>query len=83
MDPITRDLFVVGVPTLTVLVGILINNVRMNDLRANINDLRAHVDQRFASVDQRLSDQAEIFKAQLLRVEQVLDARLSHLEDRK
>ncbi len=97
----------VGVPTLAVLVGILINNARLNDLRAHmdarlsdfgtrlndlsgrlndfnerlndfgtrLNDLRAHMDARF-------DDMRETWRAELRRVEEVLDARLKHLEER-
>jgi len=58
-----------SVPTmLTVLIGILINNSRLSDLRsdfsARLNDLRSHMDTRFD--DMRM----------------VLDARLKHLEGR-
>jgi hypothetical protein len=58
-----------SVPTmLTVLIGILINNSRLSDLRsdfsARLNDLRSHMDTRFD--DMRM----------------VLDAPLKHLEER-
>jgi hypothetical protein len=53
---------------LTVLIGILINNARLSDLRSDfatrLNDLRSHMDTRFD--DMRM----------------VLDARLRHLEER-
>ena len=57
-----------GVPTLAVLVGILINNSRLGDLRT-------HLDARF-------DDMREMWRAELHRVEEVLDARLKHLEQR-
>ena len=53
---------------LTVLVGILINNSRLNDLRA-------HMDSRF-------DDMRDTWRSELHRVEEVLDARLRHLEER-
>jgi hypothetical protein len=56
----------VGVPTLAVLVGILINN-------SGLNDLRGHMDARFA-------DMREMWHSDLRRVEEVLDVRLKHLE---
>jgi hypothetical protein len=49
-----------------VLVGILVNNSRLNDLRG-------HMDARFA-------DMRETWRSDLRRVEEVLDARLKHLE---
>ena len=57
----------VSVPTLAVLLGILVNNSRLSDLRAH--------------VDARINDLKESFRADLLRVEQVMDARLRHLEE--
>jgi hypothetical protein len=53
---------------IAVLVGILINNAR-------ITDLRLHIDARF-------DDAKETWRAELHRVEEVLDARLKHLEER-
>lgn len=58
-----------AVPTmLAVLVGILINNARLSDLRA-------HVDTRF-------DEMRDLWRAELHRVEEVLDARLKHIEER-
>ena len=65
-----------SLPTmLTVLVGILINNSRLTDMNTRITELRSHMDARFD--DMRVTWQAE-----LRRVEEVLDARLKHLEER-
>lgn len=60
--------FAVGVLTLAVLVGILINNLRLSDFRA-------HFDARF-------DDMREMWRAELHRVEEVLVARLKHFEER-
>ena len=58
-----------SVPTMiTVLIGILINNARLTDLRN-------HVDHRF-------DDMKAMWTSELHRVEEVLDARLKHLEER-
>jgi hypothetical protein len=40
------------------------------------------VDQRFDRVDQRFDDMRDLWRAELHRVEEVLDARLKHLEER-
>jgi len=53
---------------LAVLVGILINNSRLTDLRI-------HMDARF-------DDMRDTWRGELRRVEEVIDARLKHLEDR-
>jgi len=63
----------VSVPTLAVLIGILVNNARLNDLRAQMTDLRGHMDQRFTGLN-------ELFHAKLKRVEDVMDARLTRIE---
>lgn len=63
----------VSVPTVAVLLGILINNSRLSDLRA-------HMDVRFAEVDQRFASLEKLFDQKLLRVEQVMDARLTNIE---
>jgi len=67
----------VSVPALAVLVGILISNSRLSDLRS-------YMDKRFDSMerrsDQRFEDLKETWRAELHRVEEVLDARLKHLE---
>ena len=65
-----------GVPTmLAVLVGILINNSRLTDLRG-------HMDRRFNDVDRRFDEMRDLWRSELYRVEQVIDARLKHLEGR-
>ncbi len=72
-----------------VLIGILINNSRLGDTNARIAELRSHmdarfsdVDRRFSGIDQRLDDMRDMWRSELHRVEEVLDARLKHLEER-
>ena len=60
---------------IAVLIGILINNSRLSDLRA-------HMDARFNDVDRRFDHMQEMWRSELHRVEEVLDARLKHLEER-
>jgi hypothetical protein len=67
-DAAIQTSIVAAVPTLAVLVGILINNSRLSDLRA-------HVDKRF-------DDMRDMWRSELHRVEEVLGARLKHLEER-
>jgi hypothetical protein len=72
-----------SVPTmLTVLVGILINNSRLSDTNARLSDLRSHVDHRFDGVDRRFDEMRDLWRSEPYRVEQVIDARLKHLEER-
>ena len=41
---------------IAVLVGILINNSRLNDLNTSIGELRSDVDRRFNDVDRRFDE---------------------------
>lgn len=63
----------VGMPTLAVLIGTLVNNSRLTDIRVQLTELRIHI-------DQRITDTKETLRADLRRVEEVLDARLSDVE---
>jgi hypothetical protein len=60
---------------LAVLVGILINNSRLSDLRG-------HMDARFNVVGGRFDEMRDLWRGELHRVEEVLDARLKHIEER-
>jgi hypothetical protein len=81
MDPNIAMALSIGVPTLTVLIGILVSNSRQSDLGAGMRDLRAHMDQgfgqgradmnqRFDRVDQRFDDMKDLWR----------DARMKRLE---
>ena len=72
----------ITVPTFAVFVGILMNNSRLNDLRAYMDARFNDVDRRFNEVDRRLDDLKETWRAELRRVEDVIDARLKHMEER-
>ena len=67
---------------LAVLVGILINNSRLTDTNTRIAELRVRMDTRFNDVDRRFDEMRDLWRSELHRVEEVLDARLKHLEDR-
>jgi hypothetical protein len=67
---------------LAVLVGILINNSRLSDTNARIGELRGHIDSRFNDVDRHFDEMRDLWRSELYRVEQVIDARLKHLEER-
>jgi hypothetical protein len=67
---------------IAVLAGILINNSRLTDMNTRFAELRAHMDVRFNAVDQRFDDMRDMWRSELHRVEEILDARLKHLEER-
>jgi hypothetical protein len=78
------------VPTmLTVLIGILLNNARLSDVNSRLGEFRSHmdarfndVDRRFDGVDRRFEEMKEMWRTEPPRVEEVIDARLKHLEHR-
>jgi hypothetical protein len=94
LTPDSQVLLSIGIPTIAVLIGILLNT-RQNDrleqhvdaqlasvrseLKADIGALRSEMNARFNAVDARFDAAHQA----LLRVEGVMDARLKHLEDRE
>ena len=42
-----------------------------------------HVNARFDAIDRRFDDMRDLWRAELRRVEEVIDARLRHLEERR
>jgi len=68
--------------TLAVLIGILLNNSRLNDTNARIADLRVYIDTRFSDMDRRFDEMKDLWRSELHRVEEVLYARLKHIEER-
>jgi hypothetical protein len=47
-----------------------------------IGFLKSHMDTRFDAVNQRFDDMRNLWLAELHRVEEIIDARLKHLEER-
>ena len=43
----------------------------------------AHVNARFDAIDRRFDHMRDLWRAELRRVEEVIDARLRHLEERR
>jgi hypothetical protein len=42
-----------------------------------------HMNARFDAIDRRFDDMRDLWRAELRRVEEVIDARLRHLEERR
>ena len=94
MDTQILNAMLASVPTmLVVLIGILLNNSRLSDLRSDLNgrigELRSQMDTRFNdvnvrfdNVDRRFDEMKDLWRSELHRVEEVIDARLKHLEER-
>ena len=97
MSPELQTFISVSVPTLGILIGILVNNSRLsdmngrigdmntclNDMNTRLNDMNVRIGEMRTHFDGRLDDIKETWRAELRRVEEILDARLSHLENRR
>jgi len=68
--------------TLTVLIGILINNSRLGDVNSRIGDVNGRINDLRRHMDSRFDEMRSTWQSELRRVEEVLDARLKHLEER-
>lgn len=77
--------FAIGVPTFTVLVGIIIgfyqSSHAVNQLSARFTSLETNMNARFASIDARFTLVEQDLKT-LVRVTNDLDVRLARLEER-
>jgi len=79
-DPGIQTILSVGIPTLAVLVASLLNNSRLSDLRAymeaRFSAVEKVMDAKFAAVDAKFASA----KADMGRMEGVMDARLTRIE---
>jgi hypothetical protein len=72
----------VGTPSVLVLVGILINNSRFSDLNTGLSELRTDMARRLEDMTRLIEARFQTQDEKLYRVEQVMDARVRHLEER-
>jgi hypothetical protein len=76
----------VGVPMLfnATLIGLVIAyiNARISKVESKFESKFDGVNQRFDAIDKRFDDMRDLWRAELRRVEEVLDARLKHIEER-
>jgi hypothetical protein len=72
----------IGVPILAnaALIGLLL--AYMNAKFEGVSERFEGINQRFEGMDRRFDDMRALWLAELHRVEEVLDARLRHLEER-
>jgi len=70
----------IGVPILAnaTLIAVLIAYIN-----ARVSGFETSVNQRFDAVNQRFDDMRDLWRNELRRVEEVLDAGLKHLEDER
>ena len=69
-------LLAIVIPSATVLAGILMNNHRFTDMSQRFNDLN----HRFTNLEKPIELQIQTVRTQLRRVEEVMDARLTRIE---
>ncbi len=84
-----QSYLVIGAPMLfnAVLIGLLLAyiNAKFEAVNAKfegVNEKFEGVYSRFDALDKRFDDMRDLWRAELHRVEEVLDARLKHLEER-
>lgn len=78
----TQAVLTVGMPTLAVLVGILINNSRLSDFRSYMDTRFAEMDRKFTALfDAERRVNVANFKVLLSKIEDI-DSRLTRLEER-
>ncbi len=73
---------VIGIPMLfnATLIGLVIAyiNAKIGKVESKFDG----IDKRFDAIDRRFDDMRDLWRAELRRVEEVLDARLKHIEER-
>jgi hypothetical protein len=73
---------VIGIPMLfnATLIGLVIAyiNAKIGKVESKFDG----IDRRFDAIDKRFDDMRDLWRAELRRVEEVLDARLKHIEER-
>ena len=74
---------------LLVLVGILINNARLGDTNTRIGETNSRIAETSSRIaelrshmDVRFEEMKDLWRSELHRVEEVIDARLRHIEGR-
>jgi hypothetical protein len=80
----------IGIPMLfnALLIGLVRANVNAQfeglrrEFETRFGALQANVDAHFRAIDQRFDDMRDLWRSELHRVEEILDARLKHLEGR-
>jgi len=65
---------------LLVLVGILINNARLGDTNTRIGETNIRIGELRSHMDSRFEEIKDLWRSELHRVEEVIDARLKHIE---
>ena len=77
----------IAITLFAIAAGSLFNNVRITDLASatgkRFDDMRDRISDLAAGTNKRFDDMRDLWRAELRRVEEILDARLKHLEERR
>jgi hypothetical protein len=74
----------IGVPiVLNTVVSLVIYTLLAQRLTDSHQSLNTRMTEGFAAINQRFDDMRDLWRAELRRVEEILDARLKHLEERR
>ena len=65
---------------LLVLVGILMNNARLGETNTRIGETNTRIGELRAHLDVRFEEMKDLWRSELHRVEEAIDARLKHIE---
>jgi len=71
MADATQAILAATIPTLAVLIGILVNNSRLSDLRSDMDRRFDDTNRRIDDTNRRIEDSRDLLRAEFLRVEQV------------
>jgi hypothetical protein len=78
-----QSILTVGLPTLAVLIGILVNDSRFGDFNNRLGEIRSDMSRRFDDVNSRIDDTRDLLRAEFYRVEQAWNARLKYLVENR
>jgi hypothetical protein len=81
-DQLVTALATAAFPTFAVLIGILVNNQRLNDFARAVDVRFTDTNRRIDETHRHIDDVKDLLRAEMFRMEQVIDARLKHLEER-
>jgi hypothetical protein len=80
-DQLVTALATAAFPTFAVLIGILVNNQRLNDFARAVDVRFADTNRRIDETHRHIDDVKDLLRAEMFRMEQVIDARLKHVEE--
>jgi hypothetical protein len=81
-DPLVTVLTATAFPTFAIVIGILVNSQRLSQFARAVDVRFADTNRRIDETHRHIDDVKDLLRAEMFRMEQVIDARLKHLEER-